>query len=110
LRRFEFGLGPLLARLGYTRPDEDPLQSADVVHPTVGLGAFPFSVPHPGGRLQSVTCEVPANPAGFSTAFFGPPPGGCWVHALLAKTNGGSFARIGTSNVNLDPVIVAPWA
>jgi len=104
MRRFELSLGPLLARLGYTRPDEDPLQSADLVQPVLLVAPPSYGAPSPGSRVcwQSAgitTAQVIATgPGRFGAVFFEPPAGGGWLRAIFSQTDAGSFSGWATEN------------
>jgi hypothetical protein len=101
VRRFELGIGPLSARLGYTRPDLSPLQSADDASPIFLLGNYPYAAVSPGSRVvqQSViitTAEVVAG--NFAYARFTPPAGGAWLRRVSVATDAASYAGWVTTN------------
>ena len=97
-RRFELGLAPLLARLGLTRPDENPLALSDDVRPVYVVGGAPTAVPGAGGRMQIARFDSGVVGAGiFGTCIIGPPSGGAWLHSIYLTT-GGSAAFLSFEN------------
>ena len=109
MRRFELGIGPLLARLGYTRPDEDPLQSGDLVYPSMVLANLPYGAASPGCRFQAATAFCTGG-ADLAQIYLTPPAGGCWVRRIIVDS-ANNFVFWGTSNdTPAHPVLVAPVA
>jgi hypothetical protein len=102
MRRFELGLAPLLARLGYTRPDEDPLQSGDLVQPVFAVAPPSFGAPSPGSRVcwigAGLTTAQAIAAGGFAIIVFDPPAGGCWLRSITAQTDGASYFGWATEN------------
>lgn len=97
-RRFELPYGPLLARLGYTRPDEEPLPSTDETRPVYVVGDARYQVASPGFVYSRWFADIPANALAQATAMFTAPPGGAWIHELVAFTAAGGFYATGTCN------------
>lgn len=99
-RRFELPLAPLLARLGLTRPDENPLGFADDVRPVYVVGDSARSVPSPGGKMQLCRVEITVPPAAglFGTLILGPPAGGAWLRKLIFHSPSGSYGVLSWEN------------
>lgn len=99
MRRFELAIAPLLARLGYSRPDEDPLQSADEIRPVMMVGDFRTAVPSPGGGHQIFQGSTGAvGPGLFGVLIFGPPAGGAWLHQIVWHPGAGSYGVLTMEN------------
>jgi hypothetical protein len=106
-RRFELDIGPLVARLGFTRPDEQPFQGADCVYPVLLYGDYGGAATSPGSRVCSASAV--AGPLGgqLSAIYFSPPAGGCWLHSFSAVCSAGSDVIWWTDNQVATPALLA---
>lgn len=103
-RRWELPIAPVLARLGLTRPDENPINLAEEVDGVVLLGNYSHSAASPGSRVCWMCAAVSGAqvgltvPGGFATAQFFPPASGGFLRQVFIATEDGSYATMGTSN------------
>jgi hypothetical protein len=101
-RRFELGIGPLLARLGLTRPDQNPLDLTDELRPMVLAGDYRYAAVSPGSRVCWITAAITTAQVGAvgnrAILVFDPPTEGCWLRSVQAQTDAGSFAGWATTN------------
>lgn len=98
-RRWEAQISALLARLGLTRPDENPVQLQEEARLVWLAGFSEYGAASPGSRVVAINLVVPAVIGQFSCAILTPPDDG--ARLLLVHTTTATY--IGTENESAAP-------
>lgn len=103
-RRWEPYISPLLARLGLTRPDQNPVPLADEAQAVVLVGNYQTAAMHPGSRLVWITGAITGAAVnlliggGLAIMRFYPPTEGGYLRNIFAATEDGSYVTVYTQN------------
>jgi hypothetical protein len=93
-RKWELAIGPLLQRLGLTRPDERPMELDDTARLHARIADLGWSARHPGQRVYGVNVIVPGVVGQSAACYFG--PGSSGIYVLGWNPAGGYY--FGTEN------------